>query len=359
MKKLIIIVFAAFSFALVSCMTFQKDVLVSSDETVDGGFSLSMQARLASLDAAFFSGDNAANYASERAHIISEIQKRLAVPELEKRAASRLYALLGRAYFIGGNSNEAKKCYEQAARRYADDSEAIVLGHRLGIVNLKEALSLRSGDGVLVLESALDAYKAGRYDEAAGLFDTAFLLLAPFYKSAYSPLREKAWRLKDAVSDDKALAKFLPLESISLLQMIEITQASTQLLDIYTGGKKYGGERLFAVVRGAGLLKSVSGISDDGQLRSTAEASRILCARFLWNLRTAAGKNPNPARYSERYRSRMLSSPIPDVPLASPDFDAVLGSVENELMTLRDGVNFYPEEKVSGAEFNASVTKIR
>lgn len=359
MKKLIIIVFAALSFALVSCMTFQKDVLVSSDETVDGGFSLSMQARLASLDAAFFSGDNAANYASERAHIISEIQKRLAFPELEKRAASRLYALLGRAYFIGGNSNEAKKCYEQAARRYADDSEAIVLGHRLGIINLKEALSLRSGDGVLVLESALDAYRAGRYDEAAGLFDTAFLLLAPFYKSAYSPLREKAWRLKDAVSDDKALAKFLPLESISLLQMIEITQASTQLLDIYTGGKKYGGERLFAVVRGAGLLKSVSGISDDGQLRSTAEASRILCARFLWNLRTAAGKNPNPARYSERYRSRMLSSPIPDVPLASPDFDAVLGSVENELMTLRDGVNFYPEGKVSGAEFNASVTKIR
>ena len=359
MKKLIIIVFAALSFALVSCMTFQKDVLVSSDETVDGGFSLSMQARLASLDAAFFSGDNAANYASERAHIISEIQKRLAFPELEKRAASRLYALVGRAYFIGGNSNEAKKCYEQAARRYADDSEAIVLGHRLGIINLKEALSLRSGDGVLVLESALDAYRAGRYDEASGLFDTAFLLLAPFYKSAYSPLREKAWRLKDAVSDDKALAKFLPLESISLLQMIEITQASTQLLDIYTGGKKYGGERLFAVVRGAGLLKSVSGISDDGQLRSTAEASRILCARFLWNLRTAAGKNPNPARYSERYRSRMLSSPIPDVPLASPDFDAVLGSVENELMTLRDGVNFYPEGKVSGAEFNASVTKIR
>ena len=359
MKKLIIIVFAALSFALVSCMTFQKDVLVSSDETVDGGFSLSMQSRLAPLDAAFFSGDSAANYAAERAHIISEIQKRLAVPELEKRTASRLHALLGCAYFIGGNSAEAKKCYEQAARRYADDSEAIVLGHRLGIGNLKEALSLRSGDGILVLESALDAYKAGKYDEAAGLFDTAFLLLAPFYKSAYSPLREKAWRLKDAVTGDRELAKFLPLESISLLQMIEITQASTQLLDIYTGGKKYGGERLFSFVRSAGLLKSVSGVSDDSRLRPAMEASRILCARFLWNLRTAAGKNPNPARYSERYRSKMLASPIPDVPLASPDFDAVLGSVENELMTLRDGVNFYPEGKVSGAEFNASVRKIR
>ena len=359
MKKLTIIVFAAVSIFFVSCMTFQKDVLVSSDETADGGFSLSMQARLAPLDAAFFGGDDAVNSAADRAHVISEIQKRLAVPELEKRTASRLYALQGRAYFIGGNSSEAKKCYEQAVRRYRDDSEAIVLGHRLGIVNLKEALSLRSGDGVLVLESALDAYKAGRYDEAAGLFDTAFLLLAPFYKSAYSPLREKAWRLKDAVSDDKALAKFLPLESISLLQMIEITQASTQLLDIYTGGKKYGGERLFTVARSAGLLKSVSGTSDDRELRSSTQANRILCARFLWNLRTAAGKNPNPARYSERYRARMLASPVPDVPIDSPDFDAVLGSVENELMTLRDGVNFYPEGNVSGAEFNASVVKIR
>ncbi|QNL97642.1 M48 family metallopeptidase [Treponema sp. Marseille-Q4132] len=359
MKKLIIIIFAAFTLALVSCMTFQKDVLVSSDETTDGGFSLSMQSRLVPLDAAFFSGDNPETYAAERAHIISEIQKRLAFPELEKRTASRLYALLGRAYFIGGNTNEARKCYDQAVRRYADDSEAIVLGHRLGIVNLKEALSLRSGDGVLVLESALGAYKAGKYDEAAGLFDTAFLLLAPFYKSAYSPLREKAWRLKDAVSGDKALSKFLPLESLSLLQMIEITQVSTQLLDIYTGGKKYGGEKLFSVVRGTGLLKSVSGASDDAQLRSSSEASRILCARFLWNLRTAAGKNPNPLRYSERYRSRMLASPIRDVPLDSSDFDAVLGCVENELMTLRDGVNFCPEGKVSGAEFNASLTKIR
>lgn len=359
MKKLVIIIFAAVSFALVSCMTFQKDVLVSSNETSDGGFSLSMQSRLVPLDAAFFSGDNTETYAAERVHIISEIQKRLAFPELEKRTASRLYALLGRVYFIGGNSNEARKCYDQAVRRYADDSEAIVLGHRLGIVNLKEALSLRSGDGVLVLESALGAYKAGRYDEAAGFFDTAFLLLAPFYKSAYSPLREKAWRLKDAVSGDKALSKFLPLESLSLLQIVEITQVSTQLLDIYTGGKKYGGEKLFSVVRGAGLLKSVSGASDDAQLRSSSEASRILCARFLWNLRTAAGKNPNPLRYSERYRSRMLASPIRDVPLDSSDFDAVLGCVENELMTLRDGVNFYPEGKVSGAEFNASLTKIR
>ena len=173
------------------------------------------------------------------------------------------------------------------------------------------------------------------------------------------PLREKAWRLKDAVSDDKELSKFLPLESLSLLQMVEITQASTQLLDIYTGGKKYGGERLFAVVRGAGLLKSVSGVSDESRLRSAMEASRILCARFLWNLRTAARKNQNPVRYSERYRGRMLASPIPDVPVDSPDFDAVLGSVENELMTLRDGINFYPEGKVSGAEFNAAITKIR
>ena len=359
MKKLLIVIFVSISFVFVSCMTFQKDVLVSSDETTDGGFSLSMQSRLVPLDAAFFSGDSPETYAAERAHIISEIQKHLAFPELEKRTASRLYELQGRAYFIGGNSSEAKKCYEQAVRRYRDDSEAIVLGHRLGIVNLKEALSLRSGDGVLVLESALGAYRAGRYDEAAGLFDTAFLLLAPFYKSAYSPLREKAWRLKDAVSDDKELSKFLPLESISLLQMIEITQVSTQLLDIYTGGKKYGGERLFSVVRGAGLLKSVSGTSDDGSLRSSMEASRILCARFLWNLRTAARKNQNPVRYSERYRGRMLASPIPDVPVDSPDFDAVLGSVENELMTLRDGINFYPEGKVSGAEFNAAITKIR
>ena len=44
-----------------------------------------------------------------------------------------------------------------------------------------------------------------------------------------------------------------------------------------------------------------------------------------------------------RYRLKYASSPVPDVPVDAPWFDAVLGVVEREIMDLPDGVNFKPD----------------
>mgnify|MGYP007070125232 CR=1 FL=1 len=52
-------------------------------------------------------------------------------------------------------------------------------------------------------------------------------------------------------------------------------------------------------------------------------------------------------------------SPVIDVKLDSPDFDAVIGCVENEIMHLEDGIEFLPDKEMSGVEFNESVRKIK
>ncbi|MBP3710235.1 MAG: hypothetical protein J6I73_07540 [Treponema sp.] len=363
MKKLLIvnIVVAAVFFS--SCMTLQRDVFVSGDDIADDGFSVEMQSRLAVVDAAFFAGNDMRQMASDCSRIIADIEKKLAIPELEKRVASRLYALAGRAYLLSGRKDMAQKYHAESQKRNASDSELFVLGRRLGNAGFENALAARGDDGILVLESALAAYSASQFADAAAKFDTAFLLLAPFYKTAYEPLRDASWNLKDTVVADAMLSKLLMIDAITVLQMIEITQAATKLLDIYTGGKKYSGKRLFDVVDKAGLLKSVSGsataIEQEQKVLSDVIATRILCARFLWNLYISSSSSRDAVKYSTRYRARASKSPVVDVSIESEDFDAVLGTVESEIMALKDGRSFDPHGTVSGVEFNKSVIRVK
>ncbi|MBQ9631253.1 MAG: hypothetical protein IJR49_06685 [Treponema sp.] len=139
--------------------------------------------------------------------------------------------------------------------------------------------------------------------------------------------------------------------------MLELTQDGTELLNIYTGGKKQDAHRLYATVSKAGLLNSVSSESD--ALRENEVVTKQGCARFLWNLFCKI-TGANPVKYSTRYKNRLnAKSPVKDVNLNSSDFDAVLGVVENEFMSLTDGLNFKPSENVSGQDFYTSVKKIK
>jgi hypothetical protein len=83
------------------------------------------------------------------------------------------------------------------------------------------------------------------------------------------------------------------------------------------------------------------------------EAHRADAALFIWKL--LASRKESPAllsKYTQKYSGRPgASSPVPDVPLGSPYFDAVLGCVEMEIMNLPDGKNFMPDDPVSGAMF--------
>jgi hypothetical protein len=49
---------------------------------------------------------------------------------------------------------------------------------------------------------------------------------------------------------------------------------------------------------------------------------------------------------------------VDDLPLLSPFFDSILGCVETEFMSLPDGRNFHPDEKIRGAEILTILRKM-
>ena len=78
----------------------------------------------------------------------------------------------------------------------------------------------------------------------------------------------------------------------------------------------------------------------------------------MWNLYLDRRGMSGQVIYAEQFIAAGFS-PIKDLPLDSPDFDAVLGCVEKELMELVDGENFYPEEPIEPVEFSTSLKKIK
>ncbi|MBR7064019.1 MAG: hypothetical protein IKI31_02570, partial [Treponema sp.] len=94
-------------------------------------------------------------------------------------------------------------------------------------------------------------------------------------------------------------------------------------------------------------------------LEENAIVTRLGADRFLWNLFCKVTR-VDSVKYSKRYKNReRAKSPLKDVPITHEDFDAVIGVVENEIMSLKDGVHFEGEKYVTSEEFYNSVQKIK
>jgi len=367
MKKIYIVTLVLYAVSLSSCMTMQRDIAIPFEQSEEEVVSAEMEARLATADAQSLQRDNIVNISPACTYIIQNIERTVTHLQPDKSITAHLTAIEGRAYLLMGDKEQAGICLEKAGKKNSGDIEVIILANRLGLLkDLDEQIVRYDNNELLILERAIDAYSDGRYADASSSFDIAFLSLKPFYRNAYQCLRNTSWMLKDTAAEDVQFAKLLRVNELTLLQMMEITQYATNLLDIYTGGRKLTGQRLYTVVTKAGLMNSIS--ATDGnetactkQLSADMTVSRILCARFLWNLNMSGRENKTAAtKYSKFYRSKKPAvSPVPDVPPDSADFDAVLGTVENELMILPDGLNFNPSGGVPGTEFNISVKKIK
>lgn len=351
------------------CTSLQQDVSISADSSQDGGLSASAALTLAKADAAAIAGDAKA-YSAQLSSLISDIENRLSSAQrLDKAAEARLTALAGRAWLLKGNRNNAAKCYERAAAKRANDSQVQILGHRLGkIGDLSALIAQQDDNALLILEQAVDSYRAGSYADAAGQFDTAFLYLDGGYREAYKPLRQDAWQLKDSSGARAGIAELVRKKELTVMEMMQIAQESTDILNAYTASQKLDGTKLFQALLREGLMNSVSNETaptaatmvnrnDSGVSASTA-VTRLLAARFLWNLYWRGG-GADPQKYSARYRSRASAkSPVRDLALDSADFDAVMGCVEKEWLDLADGVQFNGSGRISGAAFDSAVRKV-
>ncbi len=358
MKRFFYFLMLFFSFAFFSCMTLQKDLAIDVDETEYQGSMLELELRIAHLDVLAITGNTESGFAVEKNAILKTIDESLASPVIDKSVEARFLALRGRTFLIYGDRVSAKKMLREAEKKSMNDTQVLILKRRVGelsiVSEVSENPSLKSG--LLFLESAVEHYEKNDYAESAGMFDVAFTLLDPAYKAEYGIIRDKAWLLKDSDSSDVDTLSFMEKTSVTVSDMLCITQkAKGNVLVSVTGGKKLKAKPLFRMMSEKKLLESVSG-HDDGKISADTAVTKKLCARFLWNVYSLNHAELDRNMYSKKYASRANpKSPIRDLDISDADFDAVVGTVENEIMELSDGVNFSPDKNVSGKEFYDSL----
>lgn len=358
-KKILLLLLAVlFS----SCVSMQDDVY--SGNFSESSAIMDFERRFSEIDAKFFDSDLDENKDLQRKadKLISDIDSALKDPAIKKAYVARLNALAGLASFDLGRRGRAKKYHESAESSFKGDARSLVLASRLGIEkNLSQKIKLYSDKSLLVLELALIHYSAQEYNEAVAKFDEAFLSLDEFYRQAYKNLRSTSWSFRNIKKDsDSRNSELLALKNITVMQMILIANHNPGLLFNYTAGKDVSDKDLFNKIAGSGLLNPVSKPLDaENAVTKNSSVTRLIAARFLWNLYNQRKNTQNElTKYSDAYKNKKRS-PVLDVKLDSPDFDAVLGCVENEIMHLEDGIEFGAEKEVSGMEFNESAKKVR
>ena len=342
---------------LVSCASVPEDMMVSTVAAEENKFVQEAAQQLAYLDGTHLSGNTDVAAA---ARLLNSLETALSDVNLPAAARAQLLAFRGRTNLILGDRKAARNDYDQAQGHHKGDVQAQILGLRLGLI--QEAGSIvvsKTQQPLITLEKALENYRMENYREAAAQFDEAFISLDDSYRQAYGQLREHAWRLRDvSASTDQEYRELLKQDSITLAQMISLIQGQGDLLYKYTGSRKVDAGQALRQLKTQGLFYSINSWTDVNQLAKDTVLTRALAARFLWNLyNDRRGALSDAPKYAHQFVA--MGSPIQDVPLNSPDFDAILGCIEREFLDLPDGMHFFPEMPMSRVEFNESIQKIK
>lgn len=366
MKKTALLFSTAFLFLMASCSSLQRDISISAEDTEKGEQIIALEKRLISFDCAYIlnNGKLPEGKSKELAVLKKDIDSELSQSHLDKVVVCRLLALKGRALILDGKNGEAAKIAVQAEKKFNNDVQLMILKRRLNIIEDTDLFKDKFDSDTVMIEDAIEHFSEGEFDVASGLFDQVFVNPDSMYKSAYQPLREKAWKLRNIETGEKAQAIWAANE-MSVLQMMECAQNQAGLLEFYTAGAKMDSKKLYQTLIKAGLMESASKTQTDENVQKkngiseNTKATRILAARFLWNLYSTRNSILK-TKYSDKYRSRENArSPVADVTLENEDFDAVIGTVENEIMSLTDGKNFSPEKSISATDFDTCVKKIK
>jgi hypothetical protein len=352
-----------------SCTSLQQDVMVSSIASENIEEFEEIESSVATLDSSFCLGEKISSQTKLADETEKQIDILLLESGLEKEVQSRLWALKGILKFIEGKKVEANKCFEVSKNLYKGEVFTNVLGSRLGFIDLSDDEKIKTADKkILLLEKAIQNFKNKNYIEAVANFDEAFISLPGYYQYAYSKVRNKAWELRNINSQtENSNTNLLQVSEITVGQMLMIAQSSSNVLFNYNAGKILSENDLFKKIISEGLLNpagefmswSSQNQNSKNKISKNQKLNRYMCARFLWNLYNG-NKNAKKdlSKYSVMF-AQMKDSPVQDVEIDSPDFDAVLGCIELEFMNLTDGINFEGENSVSGIEFSESIKKIK
>ena len=124
--------------------------------------------------------------------------------------------------------------------------------------------------------------------------------------------------------------------------MATLTQDSTNALDFITGTAEWKPPLLAEYLQKDGWYHPERNVLKD-------LASKKDAALFLWHL--IVGNDESRLKRYTRYYTSKRRLPIPDVMMDGVYFDAIVGTVEEDVVPLTDGKNFEPNKPVSGMEF--------
>lgn len=295
----------------------------------------------------------------------------------EPALIARMRAFEGLLFKMAGRKREAEAAYMEARGLQKGDRYVLLLGSRLA-KNVEESLSQIEGiltydskNAVLQLEKGKLLYQQKKYDQAIAVIDNAFVLFdnegLRSYRTVYNPLRSYIWDLNTiygSSADSEAGEKqdLADLQgNLTLESMVNLTLDNTKLLDNYRPANqknaKQKSQNFISTLERGGYFSSASDqqntAGSSSYITGAGEITRKMCARFIWNAYVRrSGNLKQLSKYSEKYRkSGRTKSPVADISVEDPDFDAVLGVVESEFMELPDGKSFEPDKTVTKLQF--------
>jgi len=332
---------------LAGCASVQRDVLVGTAAEADFARLSALADEAASLRSG--SADGKTVDASALAAARSEAASLKASQPLNESYRARLAAIAGDLALLASDRPSAQAALAEAEAARADEERVYLLRSRLARKEADAEAALVSGiakaptNALLKAELGALRCRQGRYREAIAALDEALPRLGEAERSLYQPFRDLALSLKDAEDAPKEAAAYAASDPVSLLGLAVIAQESTDMLDYLTGAKSWAPGPLFSRLAGSGFF-------GPEPVKSSDPATRARAAFLLWSLVAAREEDKTLlGAYSKRYPAGTLG-PVPDAPPGSWFFDAALGCVEREILSLPDGIHFRPDDTVSGAE---------
>jgi len=355
----------ALGLILAGCQSMQKDLLISSAGEKAHGDLSAIEETVIRLDG---TGADRAGLARARQQI-GALEGTVADSDFE----ARLSAWSGRLYLMEGKNTDAQRELRKSQNLSPQNLPSQILASRLErdlsrrLTMVDSSLEAEGSLGELLIERGRVLFDLDRFTESVAAFDTAFIMLGekPYYEESYRVFRDKAWELREL--EQAAVSKTMEIarkNEINWRDLIEITRNETDFLRFITAGRDWPLETLFTQL----LDRSFIPLTQDASLlewpyskpSSGETVLRSGAAWFLWHLYAENRANRGLlTRYSSRYANTPNArSPVSDIDIWSPFIDSVLGCVESEFMSLPDGRNFNPREKVRGSDYLAMLRKL-
>jgi len=326
-----------------SCASIQTDIRYS------GAVGSAREKALETLEAAIVLQRIQRNE-EQLKRIRTDIESLLQEPSTDSSYLARLYALSADVSLLQQQPNEARKRITAAKQQNEYDEYVQLVSARL-ISDPKKRKSyleerLVQNPTYYRLQAELGSlyFAAKDYRNALAAFDASLSFLSAEYQRLYGEQREQSLQLYtlDGASIRKSSEKIVQSSHLSLVEMAILTQDSTNALDFITGTAEWKPPLLAEYLQ------------KNGWYHPKQDVLKALCSKkdaalFLWCL--IVGNDEIRLKKYTRYYTNKRRLPIPDVLMDGVYFDAIVGTVEEDILPLSDGKNFEPDKPVSGMEF--------